>query len=157
TDLVALDTETTGLDARADRARLLSLALDTSDGGTFSYLVDCFAVDPAPILEALAGKALVAHNAAFDLGFLARLGFTPAGAVHDTMLYSRLVYAGQDRTLKHTLAACVGRELGQALDKTAQVSDWSGPLLPGQLDYAARDVEVLRPLLDVLTKKIEAA
>src|SRR5262245_50280581 len=43
-DLVALDTETTGLDPRIDRMRLLSLALPTIDGGTFTYLIDCFAV-----------------------------------------------------------------------------------------------------------------
>src|SRR5262249_35996871 len=44
TALLGLDIETTGLDARADRVRLLSVATDTIDGGTFTYLVDCFAV-----------------------------------------------------------------------------------------------------------------
>src|SRR5262245_489454 len=38
---VAVDLETTGLDPRGDRIRLLSLSLDTIDGGTFVYLVDC--------------------------------------------------------------------------------------------------------------------
>jgi hypothetical protein len=46
TTLVGLDTETTGLDPQGDRVRLLTLATDTIDGGTFTYLVDCFAVDP---------------------------------------------------------------------------------------------------------------
>src|SRR5262245_34937784 len=44
-NLVALDTETTGLDTRADRVRLLSLGLPTNGGGTFAYLIDAFAVD----------------------------------------------------------------------------------------------------------------
>jgi hypothetical protein len=35
---VGLDTETTGLDPRTDRVRLLSLACDTVDGGTAAYL-----------------------------------------------------------------------------------------------------------------------
>src|SRR5262249_21660000 len=72
TALVGLDLETTGLAARTDRARLLSLAVDTIDGGTFAYLVDCFAVDPAPLWDALGEKELVLHHAAFDLGFLSR-------------------------------------------------------------------------------------
>jgi hypothetical protein len=47
--VVGLDTETTGLDPQSDRVRLLSLCCDTTDGGTVVYLVDCFAVDPAPL------------------------------------------------------------------------------------------------------------
>src|SRR5262249_55493559 len=84
--VVALDTETSGLDPRRDRLRLLSLALPTVDGGTFAYLVDCFAVDPAPLLERLAEHPLIIHNAAFDLAFLFGRGFAPAQPVHCTML-----------------------------------------------------------------------
>jgi DNA polymerase-1 len=94
TALVGLDTETTGLDPRADRIRLLSLAVDTIDGGRFTYLLDCFAVDPSPLWESLAEKELVSHNAAFDLLFLARMGFTPCAKVHDTMPLARLLVAG---------------------------------------------------------------
>src|SRR5262249_48240295 len=94
TAMVGLDVETTGLDPRADRVRLLPVATATIDGGTFTYLIDCFAVDPSPLWGALAGKDLVLHNAAFDLGFLARLGFAPAGRVRDTMLLAHLLTAG---------------------------------------------------------------
>ena len=45
--LVGLDCETTGLDARRGRLRLLSLDCETIDGGRFTYLVDAFA-KPAP-------------------------------------------------------------------------------------------------------------
>jgi hypothetical protein len=41
---IGLDTETTGLDPRKDRLRLLTLATDRGVG-----LVDCFAVDPRPL------------------------------------------------------------------------------------------------------------
>src|SRR5262245_42081713 len=57
-DVVGVDTETTGLDPRADRIRLLSLAVDTIEG-PLVYLVDCFAVDPTPLFAALAGATLV--------------------------------------------------------------------------------------------------
>jgi DNA polymerase-1 len=156
-DLVGLDTETTGLDPRQDRLRLLSLGCDTVESGTFAYLVDCFAVDPRPLLEALADKALVIHNADFDLGFLARLGFVPSGPVHDTMLLSRLLHAGEGWGTKHDLGACAERELGRPLDKGEQRSDWSGPLTAAQLAYAAADVEVLRPLYAALAEKIAGA
>jgi DNA polymerase-1 len=156
TVLVALDTETTGLDPRSDRVRLLSLAVDTIDGERFSYLLDCFAVDSAPLWEALAAKELVLHNAAFDLRFLARLGFTPAGAVHDTMLLARLLAAGT--TDRCRLDDCCERYLGRTLDKAAQRSDWSsGELAADQLAYAAADVEVLVLLFHTLTEKIKAA
>jgi DNA polymerase III epsilon subunit-like protein len=91
---VGLDLETSGLHFRTDRVRLLQLAVDTTDGGTFVYVLDLFALDPAPLWEALAGKALVIHNASFDLAFLSRLGFTPAAPVHDTLLLARLLTAG---------------------------------------------------------------
>jgi len=68
--LVGLDTETTGLDPRADRVRLVSLDCDTIDGGRFTYLVDLFLVDAAPLWGPLAEVEVVCHNAPFDLGFL---------------------------------------------------------------------------------------
>jgi ribonuclease D len=83
---VALDLETTGLNPREDKVRLVSVS---TTAGT--RLVDCFAVDPSPLLPALAEKRLVFHNAAFDLGFLARMGFELGeGKVMDTMLMSQM-------------------------------------------------------------------
>ncbi len=155
TGIVGLDLETTGLDPRKDRVRLLSLSLDTTDGGSFAYLIDCFAVDPAPLFEILATKELVIHNAAFDLTFLAQLNFTPSMKTHDTMLLAQLLTAG---TLeKVSLAACCQRWLNRSLDKTKQKSDWSGNLTEDQLAYAALDVEVLPALLQILTAKIKEA
>jgi DNA polymerase-1 len=148
---VGLDVETTGLDPRTDRVRLLALA---TDRGTF--LVDCFAVDPAPLFPLLAERELLGHNLAFDLRFLGRLGFEP-GAVRDSLLLSQLLHGTHRPKGFHTLEGCVGRELGRALDKDQQQSDWSGPLSPAQLAYAAADVDVLGPLHDTLTAKAREA
>jgi DNA polymerase I-like protein with 3'-5' exonuclease and polymerase domains len=152
---VALDLETTGLNPRSDRVRLLSVAVDTVDGGTFSYLVDCFQIDPKPLLNALAGKDLVIHNAQFDLSFLDRIGFTPTARVHDTMLIASVLEVGTKERV--SLAACSQRYLGRALDKAEQRSDWSGNLSADQLAYAALDVDVLKPLWAALKSRIAEA
>jgi DNA polymerase-1 len=146
---IGLDCETTGLDPRTDRIRLLSLA---TERGT--YLLDVFQVDPRPLWDKLAEKTVIGHNMAFDLSFLARLGFVP-GIVHDTMILSQLVYAGQ--RLSHKLGDCAQRELGRSMDKTLGKSDWSRALTPAQLAYAAEDVDVLLPLYNTLNTKIQAA
>jgi hypothetical protein len=106
---VALDLETTGLNPRADSIRLLSLAMEGRN-----FVVDCQAVHPGPILDALRGKRLVGHSISFDLAFLARrYGFTPA-AVEDTMILSQLLHAGEERTERgfHSLGSVVRRQLG---------------------------------------------
>src|SRR3954447_3638178 len=87
--LVGLDTETTGLDPRKDRVRLLSLATDRG-----LYLVDCFAADPRPLWDVLAEKTLVGHNLAFDLLMLGGLGFALTAPAQDTMILSPILTAG---------------------------------------------------------------
>ena len=158
TALVGLDLETTGLDPHRDRARLLSLDLDTCDGGRHTYLLDLFvltAEDLTTVWDELASKGVVAHNAGFDLGFLARLGFTPAARVHDTLLIARLLGAG-------TRGACDLQHLAESilkvhLDKTYQTVDWSRDLTPDRLAYAAQDAAVLLPLYRHLKDAIETA
>jgi DNA polymerase-1 len=148
-ELIGLDCETTGLDPRTDRVRLLSLATDRG-----CYLIDAFDVDVRPLFPALAEKPFVAHHAAFDGSFLTALGFTP-GPVRDTMLLSQLLYAGRHES--HKLADCSERELGKPLDKTMQKSDWGRALSPAQLGYAAADAAVLVPLYQRLDAKVREA
>ena len=148
---VGVDTETTGLNPRTDRVRLLSLA---TDRGT--WLIDCFAVDPSPLWDVLAERPLVMHNAIFDLGFLRSRGFVP-GVVYDTILLSRLLHGTRRPKGFHGLEECVTRELGRTLDKGQQTSDWSGPLTDEQLRYAALDAEVLLPLYQALDAQVREA
>jgi DNA polymerase I len=156
TSLVGLDTETTGLNPRTDHLRLLTLTTDTCDGGRIIYIVDCFAVDPRPLFEPLAERPIVCHNAVFDLGFLAALDITP-DVVHDTMILSQLVHGTRHPRGFHGLGQVVERELGRALDKTNQTSDWSGDLTQEQLAYAALDAAILPDLYAALTTKVKAA
>src|SRR5829696_8138885 len=155
--LVALDLETTGLDPRKDTIRLLSFAAEDA-----TYTVDCRSVDPAELFPILAERTVVAHNALFDLGFLSSLGFEPS-KVADTMILSQLFYAGSRvEPLKrgqtsHSLGSVVERELGLELDKTHQSDDWGDTLTPEMIEYAAKDVEILLPLYEVLKAKIDEA
>jgi DNA polymerase I len=153
--VVGFDTETTGLNLRTDRIRLLTLDCDT-DGGRFTYLIDVFAIDPSPLWEVLASKPIVIHNGTFDLAFLYRRGFTPE-VVHDTRLLAQLLAAGTAEMYHCGLEDVVKQELGRDLDKTHLKSDWSGNLTEGQLRCAAENAAVLVPLYQYLSVKIKAA
>ncbi|HEV8177669.1 MAG TPA: phage/plasmid primase, P4 family [Gemmatimonadales bacterium] len=146
-ELIAFDTETTGLNPRSDSLRLLSLA---TDSGT--WVIDAAAVSLEPLFPLLSTKRLVAHNAVFDLGFLHQQGFVP-GRVADTMLLSQLLHAGADR--KHSLQEVALRELEIALAKELQTSDWGGELSDAQIEYAAKDAALLLQLHESLTGKID--
>jgi DNA polymerase-1 len=161
TGAVGLDTETTGLDPRTDRVRLIQIAR-----GERVWLIDVFALpnpvaDLAPLFAVLTAKEVVGHNVLFDLRMLAPLGFIP-GRVFDTLLASRVLYAGEreegnNARMRHGLEDAVERELNRKLDKGEQRSDWSGPLTPEQLAYARDDAAVLVPLAEALKAKLIAA
>ncbi len=135
-----LDTETTG-----NRIRLLQL-------GDFrkTFVIDLFEVDELePLRELINPRGIVGHNLKYDLKFLARYGIFPT-ATFDTMIASYLL--GYER---HSLNHLVGSLLGYSLDKSYQMSDWGIPVLSrSQLEYAAKDVEVLRELFPILREKL---
>jgi len=153
--VVAYDSETTGLDPRKDRIRLLQIA---TEGGT--WIIDNFSVDIEPLLEILKDKTLIVHNAMHDLLFLRQLGYAHRDRVVDTMTLSRIGHAGErdeeGKRLEHSLEACCERELGLKLDKTYQKDDWSGELSEEMLAYAAEDARVLLPLYEALEEKLLA-
>ena len=151
---VGLDTETTGLNPDADRVRLLQLA--TADG---IVIIDLLAFEnPAqaikPLLEALATVGIVGHNLAFDIRFLAKLGFVPK-EVFCTMLASQVLHAGE--RVGHKLSDVLLRELEVSVSKDEQKSNWAGNLSEAQLRYAADDVRHLRTLADTLREKLDSA
>lgn len=152
--MIGLDTETTGLDPHTSKLRLLQLAAPDA-----SYIIDCFRLQPAqlaPLGELISSEQpiKIAHNAKFDSKFLLKhLGWRMSG-IFDTYLASLLIAAGDENT-RHGLEPVVSRFLNQPLNKDAQLSDWSGELSRNQLDYAARDAQVLVPLREQLQAKLD--
>src|SRR5215217_4616915 len=155
-EVVALDLETTGLDPRRDRSRLLALATESE-----AWFVDNFSVDIRPLLEILKDKTLLIHNAMHDLLFLRQLGYRHYGRAVDTMTLSRMAHAGEKseggKRLEHSLEVCCKRELDLKLDKSHQKDDWSRDLSEEMLTYAAEDARVLLALYEALEDKLLTA
>lgn len=141
-DVVGLDVET-ALD-------LGSLCLVQIATRAKTYLIDPFGVgDLTPLIDVMNGPrpTKVIHNASFERRVLAAVGIA-VGGVFDTMEASRRA-RGIDALGGHSLAMVCDRELGLALDKAPQTSNWSKRPLDGdQLRYAALDAEVLLALYD---------
>ena len=111
----------------------------------------------APLRELLANKQItkVAHNAKFDAKWVKHHLGTDVGGIFDTLLASQLIAAG-DQDRRHSLAEVVSFFLGQELDKTEQVSDWSADeLSTSQIEYAAKDAAILVALREKVWEKLK--
>lgn len=151
---IGFDTETTGLDPHRAQLRLIQLATPHE-----SFILDAFHFPSTalrPLLELLAANRpiKIAHNAKFDAEFLLKHHGIRLGAVFDTYLASLLISAGNESD-RHGLEPVAARYLNTELDKSFQVSDWSGTLTESQLEYAARDAQVLLPLREKLQAKLD--
>ncbi|HJQ23162.1 MAG TPA: DNA polymerase [Blastocatellia bacterium] len=152
--ILGVDTETTGLDPFRSRVRLLQIATPEH-----TFVFDLFAyaaLSDAPLRQVLADAQVtkVFHNAKFDLKMLLYHFDIEVRGVFDTLLASQLIAAGRSED-RHSLAAVVERNLGQTVDKSMQVSDWSGKLSPLQYEYAAKDAALMLPLREAVTAKLE--
>lgn len=152
--IVAVDTETMGLNPQRDRLCLVQL----SDGKGDAHLVQ-FAKGQynAPNLKSLMVNNKVTklfHFARFDMAsIMAYLGVM-TGPVYCTKIASRLARTFTDR---HGLKDLVKDLLGVEISKQQQSSDWgSGDLSKEQLEYAASDVmhlHALKAKLDVMLER----
>ena len=146
--IVAIDTETLGLNPFRDR---LCLAQLSSGDGT------CHAVQfeagqyAAPNLKKLLTDRNVVklfHYARFDVAMFRRYLGVMTAPVYCTKIASKLVRTYTD---KHGLKDLVRELLGTDLSKEQQSSDWGAPeLSEKQLAYAANDVAYLHRLKDAL-------
>ncbi len=146
--LVAIDTETLGLNPHRDRLCLAQL----SSGDNICHAVQFEAGRyAAPNLKRLLADRNVTklfHFARFDVAVFRQYLGVLTGPVYCTKIASKLVRTYTD---KHGLKDLVKELLGVDLSKEQQSSDWgAAELSEKQLSYAANDVAYLHRLRDVL-------
>ncbi|HRO15012.1 MAG TPA: ribonuclease D [Paracoccus sp. (in: a-proteobacteria)] len=150
--IVAIDTETMGLDPRRDRLCLVQLS--AGDGDAHLVQIDR-GQDSAPNLERLLADPDVLklfHFGRFDIAVLYNAFGVLTQPVWCTKIASKMVRTYTDRQgLKYLLAEMVGVDIS----KQQQTSDWgAGELTPAQLEYAASDVLHLHPLKTALEQRL---
>jgi ribonuclease D len=145
---IALDTEADSFHHYQPKVCLIQLSFDDE-----TDIVDPLAdIDIPALLEALADKELIIHDAGYDLRLLyADFGFKPRDGVFDTRLAAAL--AGMDKVgLSDVLHHVTGVKVG----KHNQRADWSKRPLPGPLlTYAAEDTASLIEIKAHLAERLD--
>ncbi|WP_128254981.1 ribonuclease D [Falsirhodobacter deserti] len=150
--VVAIDTETMGLDPRRDRLCVVQLSAGDGD----AHLVQIARGQTrAPNLERLLADPDVVklfHYGRFDIAALQNAFGVTAAPVWCTKIASKLIRTFTDRHgLKYLLSELVGVDVS----KQQQTSDWGAEeLTQAQMDYAASDVLHLHALKAELEKRL---
>jgi ribonuclease D len=150
--VVAIDTETMGLNPHRDRLCLVQLS--AGDGN--AHLVRIAQGQArAPNLERMLADPAVEklfHFGRFDIAVLAHRFGVAARPVFCTKIASKLVRTFTDR---HGLKMLCQDLLGVDISKHQQMSDWGAPTLtPAQAAYAASDVLHLHQLKAALAEML---
>jgi ribonuclease D len=150
--VVAIDTETMGLDPRRDRLCVVQL----SSGDGHAHLVQIArGQKTAPNLERLLtdpATIKLFHFGRFDIAALQNAFGVVTAPVWCTKVASRLIRTFTDRHgLKYLLAELVGVDVS----KQQQTSDWgAAQLTDAQKEYAASDVLYLHKLKTELERRL---
>ncbi|PJF10055.1 ribonuclease D [Pseudorhodobacter sp. MZDSW-24AT] len=150
--VVAIDTETMGLDPRRDRLCVVQL----SDGKGDAHLVQiALGQNRAPNLERLLtdpDTVKLFHYGRFDIAALKQAFGVTTQPVWCTKIASRLIRTFTDR---HGLKYLLQEMVGVDVSKQQQTSDWGADTLTeAQKDYAASDVLHLHALKAELEKRL---
>ena len=146
--VVAIDTETMGLDPRRDRLCLVQL----SSGDGHAHLVQIArGLTSAPnLMRLLTDPATLKlfHFGRFDIAALHRAFGVLTAPVWCTKIAAKLVRTFTDR---HGLKYLLNEMVGVDVSKQQQTSDWGAVnLSDAQKEYAASDVLYLHRLKDAL-------
>ena len=146
--VVAIDTETMGLDPRRDRLCLVQLS--AGDGDCHLVQIGQGQRQAPNLTRMLADPAVLKlfHFARFDIAALYNAFGALTQPVYCTKIASKLVRTYTD---KHGLKDLARELVGVDLSKQQQLSDWgAATLTQAQLDYAASDVLHLHRIKAVL-------
>ena len=156
-NIIAIDTETTGLSLIRDRLCLIQFAFSKEE----CHLVQLSKKDSklenghSEVLKILNNHKIqkVFHYARFDVAILTKTFQANIENIFCTKLASKLVRTYTD---KHGLKELCKELLGVDLNKSQQSSDWSSEKLSdNQIRYASYDVIHLFELKDRLEKMLE--
>ena len=156
---IAFDTETLQIQPEKGKLRLIQLGCNLTKS---IVVIDCFDLahedwDTLKQFFHSIDRFWLAHNAVFDLGWLQEHEIYPKGHVKCSFIANRLLYNGITG-VKHGLDAVSKKHLNIIVSKEQQKSDWGADILSTeQLTYAAKDIEVLLRLDNVLNSKIVEA
>ena len=156
---IAFDTETLQLQPEKGKLRLIQLGCYVTKT---IVIIDCFDLTEKDWnkLDSFfnnGDRYWLAHNAVFDIAWLQEQGIFIRGFVQCSMLASRLLTNGIPKA-KHGLANLAKRHLNIDISKEQQTSNWGDPnLSEEQLVYAAKDIEVLLQLDQILSSKLSKA
>jgi ribonuclease D len=146
--MVAIDTETMGLDPARDR--LCVVQLSPGDGSADVVQIAAGQTKAPNIERLLADRSVLKlfHYGRFDIGMLYKAFGVMAEPVYCTKIASRLARTYTDR---HGLKDLARELLGVDLSKQQQSSDWGADeLTDAQVAYAATDVLHLHALKEKL-------
>lgn len=149
--VIAIDTETLGLDIERDRLCLIQMSSGDGNAHIIKY-------DPKkmyPNLKKMLSDASIQkifHFARFDLAILNYTFGINIGNIYCTKIASKIARTYTD---KHGLKNLCKDLLGIELDKEEQCSYWAGTeLSKEQVTYAANDVLHLHSLKNILDKML---
>lgn len=150
--VVAIDTETMGLDPRRDRLCLVQMS--SGDGEAHLVQIDRGQTEAPNLTRMLTDPKVLKlfHFGRFDIAALENAFGVVTSPVWCTKIASRLVRTFTDRHgLKHLLNELVGVDVS----KQQQTSDWgAADLSDAQLEYAASDVLHLHKLKEALEERL---
>ena len=146
--VVAIDTETLGLNPFRDRLCLAQLSAGDGVCHAVQFTADSYAAPNLKKLLTDPGTTKLFHFARFDIAMFRRYLNVDCKPVYCTKIASKLVRTYTD---KHGLKDLVRELLGVELSKEQQSSDWGAKTLSEkQLAYAASDVAHLHQLKTIL-------
>lgn len=149
--MIAIDTETTGLDVVKDKLCLVQIG----DGKGNAWLVQIKKGTKYPNLKKLLTNPKILkifHFARFDAAKLKVAFDIEVTPLYCTKIAHKLVWPDK----KHSLKNLCEDLLGITLDKEQQCSDWTRKnLSEEQIRYAANDVMYLHALKAILDKELK--
>ena len=151
--IIAMDTETMGLNPLRDRLCLIQL----SSGNGTCHLLKILDLKNKPknLINILKNNKItkIFHYARFDVAVLKHTYNINLKNIYCTKIVSKLVRTYTD---KHGYKDLCRELLDEAISKVEQSSDWGGKLTKNQKIYAATDVLFLHKIknkLDIMLKR----